>query len=168
MGIEDMQIYVVNLGKYTEGEETGAWFNVPVNMEELKEKLGLNEEYEEYAIHDYDLPFEISEHEPIEEINRRCRMLESVPENMLGDLKDIQDVFFISFDEMMESLENIHFYEGLENMTDLARYLIEECELWGEIPEKFKFYINYEAIGRDLDIDGFYLVTSRGIYEYIC
>ena len=168
MGIEDMQIYVVNLGKYTEGEETGAWFNVPVNMEELKETLGLNEEYEEYAIHDYDLPFEISEYESIEEINRRCRMLDEVPEEMLGDLKDIQGAFFTSFDEMMEHLGDIVYYGGCEDMTDLAMYMIRDCNMWGEIPEKVLNYIDYEAVGRDLEIGGFYLIASRGIFEYMC
>ena len=28
---------------------------------EVKEKIGLNDEYEEYAIHDYELPFTVDE-----------------------------------------------------------------------------------------------------------
>ena len=56
--MDDMQVYIANLGKYNEGELVGAWFTFPIDFEEVKEKIGLNDEYEEYAIHDYELsPF---------------------------------------------------------------------------------------------------------------
>ena len=78
--MEEMRIYIANLGKYNEGELVGAWFTPPVDFEEVKERIGLNDEYEEYAIHDYELPFEIDEYTPIEEINRLCEMVEDLPE----------------------------------------------------------------------------------------
>ncbi|WP_441293952.1 antirestriction protein ArdA, partial [Acinetobacter sp. 25977_7] len=56
-----MQVYIANLGKYNEGELVGAWFTFPIDFEEVKEKIGLNDEYEEYAIHDYELPFTVDE-----------------------------------------------------------------------------------------------------------
>ena len=52
--MEEMRIYIANLGKYNEGELVGAWFTPPVDFEEVKERIGLNDEYEEYAIHDYE------------------------------------------------------------------------------------------------------------------
>uniref|UniRef100_UPI0020BFB3BE antirestriction protein ArdA n=1 Tax=Staphylococcus aureus TaxID=1280 RepID=UPI0020BFB3BE len=48
--MDDMQVYIANLGKYNEGELVGAWFTFPIDFEEVKEKIGLNDEYEEYAI----------------------------------------------------------------------------------------------------------------------
>ena len=48
--MEEMRIYIANLGKYNEGELVGAWFTPPVDFEEVKERIGLNDEYEEYAI----------------------------------------------------------------------------------------------------------------------
>ena len=51
--IDDMAVYIANLGKYNEGELVGAWFTPPVDFEEVKERISLNDEYEEYAIHDY-------------------------------------------------------------------------------------------------------------------
>lgn len=62
-----MRIYIANLGKYNEGELVGDWFTPPVDYDEMAERIGLNDEYEEYAIHDYELPFEIDEYTPIEE-----------------------------------------------------------------------------------------------------
>ena len=78
--MEEMKVYIANLGKYNEGELVGAWFTPPIDIEEVKEVIGLNGEYEEYAIHDYELPFEIGEYESIEEINRLCEMVSELPE----------------------------------------------------------------------------------------
>ena len=50
--IDDMQVYIANLGKYNEGELVGDWFSFPLDEEVIAERIGLNAEYEEYAIHD--------------------------------------------------------------------------------------------------------------------
>ena len=69
--IDDMQVYIANLGKYNEGELVGDWFSFPLDEEVIAERIGLNAEYEEYAIHDTDnFPMEISEYTSIEELNR--------------------------------------------------------------------------------------------------
>ena len=49
--MDDMQVYIANLGKYNEGELVGAWFTFPIDFEEVKEKIGLNDEYELSLIH---------------------------------------------------------------------------------------------------------------------
>ena len=58
--------------------------HAPVDFEEVKERIGLNDEYEEYAIHDYELPFEIDEYTPIEEVNRLCEMVEDFTRGYTG------------------------------------------------------------------------------------
>ena len=40
--MEEMRIYIANLGKYNEGELVGAWFTPPVDFEEVRERIGLN------------------------------------------------------------------------------------------------------------------------------
>ena len=68
--IDDMAVYIANLGKYNEGCLVGAWFTFPIDEEDVKEKIGLNEQYEEYAIHDTDnFPIAIGEYVSIEELN---------------------------------------------------------------------------------------------------
>lgn len=49
----EMKVYVANLGKYNEGELVGAWFTLPIDPDDMAERIGLNNTYEEYAIHDY-------------------------------------------------------------------------------------------------------------------
>lgn len=48
--MEEMRVYIVNLGKYNEGELIGDWFTPQIDGDDLKERIGLNSEYEEYAI----------------------------------------------------------------------------------------------------------------------
>ena len=55
-----MNIYLTNLGKYNEGQLIGEWVELPVSNEELQkvfERIGINEEYEEYFITDYECDF---------------------------------------------------------------------------------------------------------------
>ena len=74
--IDDMAVYIANLGKYNEGYLVGAWFTFPIDEEDVKEKIGLNEQYEEYAIHDTDnFPIAIGEYVSIEELNRKAELL---------------------------------------------------------------------------------------------
>jgi len=42
--IDDMAVYIANLGKYNEGYLVGAWFTFPIDEEDVKEKIGLNEQ----------------------------------------------------------------------------------------------------------------------------
>ena len=50
-------------------------------------------------------------------------------------------------------------------MTDIAYYFIDELQVLGEIPLPLQNYIDYEAYGRDLSIEGTFIQTSRGICE---
>ena len=144
--MEEMRVYIANLGKYNEGELVGDWFTPPVDYDEMAERIGLNDYYEEYAIHDYELPFEIDEYTPIEEVNRLCAMVEELdyPLNeVIGDLMSQ----FCSLEELYEHKDDIIQYPNCENMVDVA------------------YYIDYEAYARDLDIEGYFVETRYGVFE---
>ena len=162
----EMQVYIANLGKYNEGELVGAWFTPPINYEEMQERIGLNGEYEEYAIHDYELPFEVDEYTPISEINRLCEMVMELEGSPIYDeLKDIQGMWFSSLEELLENADDILCYSDCDSMEDVAYDCVEQG-YFGEIPERIQMYLDYSAIGRDLEINGNFLVTSHGVFEY--
>lgn len=163
----EMQVYIANLGKYNEGELVGAWFAPPIDVDEMEEKIGLNGEYEEYAIHDYELPFEISEYTPISEINRLCELVMELEGSLiLEELKEIQGMWFSSIEELLENADDILCYSDCDSMEDIARYYVEETKQLGEVPRNLHNYIDYQALGRDMEIEGNYLVTSHGVFEY--
>lgn len=92
-----MKVYVANLGRYNEGELVGAWFTPPIDEEEMAERIGLNEDYEEYAIHDFELPFDVDEYTPISEINRLCEAIQEIEGTPIyNELKEIQGMWFSS------------------------------------------------------------------------
>ena len=53
----------------------------------------------------------------------------------------------------------------IETMTDVAYYYIDELQALGDIPPSLQNYIDYEAYGRDLDMGGCFIETSRGMCE---
>lgn len=166
--MEQMRVYIANLGKYNEGELVGTWFTPPVDLDEVKERIGLNDEYEEYAIHDYELPFEIDEYTTIEEINRLCGLAEELEGTPIGEVAlEIQHAFFNSFEEMVEHVDDIIYYPDCSDMSDVAYYLIEETGALGEVSTHLQNYIDYEAYGRDLELEGNFLITNQGIFEYV-
>lgn len=163
----EMKVYIANLGKYNEGELVGAWFAPPIDMEDVKERIGLNGEYEEYAIHDYELPFTLGEYTPIVEINRLCEMVAELEGTALYHvLPEIQGYWFSSLEELFENKDDIIHYPDCEDMSDVAHYLIEETGSLGEVPSHLQNYIDYEAFGRDLEINGHFLETAHGVFEY--
>lgn len=164
--MDEMQVYIANLGKYNEGELVGAWFTPPINYDELAERIGLNDEYEEYAIHDFELPFEIEEYTSIEEINRLCGLAEGLEETSVGKaVYEIQGAFFSSFEEMMDNVDEIYCYEQCSDMSDVAYHFVEEG-LLGEIPEAVLPFFDYEEYGKALEMEGRFVVTSHGVFEY--
>ena len=86
---DDMAVYIANLGRYNEGYLVGAWFTFPIDEEDVKEKIGLNERYEEYAIHDTDnFPVDIGEYVSIEELNEMYEMIEELPDYIVECLDE--------------------------------------------------------------------------------
>lgn len=53
-------------------------------------------------------------------------------------------------------------------MEDVATYYVEEAgqRQLGEVPSNLQNYIDYQALGRDLELEGNFLVTSNGVFEY--
>ncbi|MEB5968972.1 antirestriction protein ArdA [Enterococcus gallinarum] len=164
----DMQVYISNLSKYNEGELVGAWFQPPIDMEEVKEKIGLNDQYEEFAIHDYELPFEIDEYTPISEINRLCTLVEEIEDTPIyKELREIQGMWFSSLEDLIEHIDDIIYHSDCDSMEDVAAYYVEETGQLGEVPSNLQNYIDYRALGRDMELEGNFLITSNGIFEYI-
>lgn len=161
---QEFEVYIVNLGKYNEGKLVGAWFTLPVSYDDIAEKIGLDEHYEEYAIHDYELPFDVSEYESIETLNRYADMYNELDDDVKEIVPDLMS-HFTSFEELCEKADDLDFFPGCNDMYDVAYELVSEGAIFGELPDYVLRYIDYEALGTDLDIEGTYIRTKSGIVE---
>ena len=158
--IDDMAVYIANLGKYNEGYLVGAWFTFPIDEEDVKEKIGLNEQYEEYAIHDTDnFPIGIGEYVSIEELNEMYEMIAELPDYIVECLDEFIS-HYGTLEEVVEHKDDIYYYPDCETMTDVAYYYIDELQALGDIPPSLQNYIDYEAYGRDLDMGGCFIETK--------
>ena len=92
--------------------------------------------------------------------------MEELPDYLLDDLDSFISCYG-SLEELLEHKDDIILYSGCETMTDLAYYLIDEEQILGEIPSSLQNYIDYEAYGRDLDIEGTFIATNAGICEVL-
>ena len=109
----------------------------------------------------------MDEYTPISEINRLCEAIQEIEGTPIyNELKEIQGMWFSSLEELLENKENIHCYSECDSMEDVARYYVEETGQLGEVPSNLQNYIDYQALGRDMEIEGNYLVTSHGVFEY--
>lgn len=161
-----LRIFLTNLGKYNEGELIGKWVDLPTanGFDEHLKEIGINEEYEEYFITDYETDFdgiEIGEYSNLETLNEMAETLESLND----DEKEVVDAIMssgYSLEEALEKKEDCMIYCDCSNMEDVAREYAEQTGLLSSIPENLQSYFDFEAFGRDMDYEGTYIFTKNG------
>jgi antirestriction protein len=168
-----MKIFLTNLGKYNEGELIGEWVKLPVSQEELKkvfERIGINEEYEEYFITDYECDlYEVGEYENIDKLNDIAKRIKELDEEESKVVKAIQKLDY-TLEEAIEkaSSGDYRIYSDCNDMTDVAYAAIEECGYLNNVPDNVACYFNYESFGRDLGIEGNYIFLDGSEVIEIC
>ena len=179
-----LKIYVANLGKYNEGELVGEWLTLPATEEEL-EKLFIDikvahydedgdyipyyEEngivYEEVAIHDYETAIadlKINEYTNITELNETAKEIDELSDYEFETLNAIIEATGYDLEDALKEVDNATFYNGY-SLEDVAEELVNEgC--FGNIPDSIFYYIDYEAIARDLKFDNYYEVSNGVIF----
>ena len=159
-----LKIFVTNLGKYNEGELIGEWVSLPIDeseLEEVLERIGINEEYEEYFITDYETEFDgldIDEYSNIEELNELAAQLENFDEYDLEKVGAIIEAYGAKLQDAIENIDNYTYYSG-KTLEDVAYELVESCYNLSEFALR---YFDYEAFARDLGFDG-YTETENGV-----
>lgn len=161
-----MKIYLTNLGKYNEGELIGEWVELPVSQEELQkvfECIGINEEYEEYFITDYECDFyEVGEYENLDTLNEIAERIEELDEEESKVVKALMSELGYTLDEAIDKVNSGDYsiYSDCNDMTDVAYAVVEECDYLRNVPGTVARYFDYEAFGRDLGIEGTFIFTD--------
>ena len=162
-----LKVFITNLGKYNEGELIGEWVSLPVDeseLEEVLERIGINEEYEEYFITDYETEFDglkVDEYSNIEELNELAEQLESLDEYDIEKVGAIVEAYGADIKDAIENIDDYTYYSGM-SLEDVAYEIVEECY---ELPEIAQRYFDYEAFARDLGFDGYTETTNGVIYQ---
>lgn len=162
-----INIFITNLGKYNEGELIGEWVTLPISEEELKkvcERIGINEDYEEYFITDYECDFmKIGEYESISSLNEIAEKISELDEDEYEVAKALISECSYTIDEAIEKVNNGDYiiYYDCNDITDVAYQVVEECGYLNNVPDTVARYFDYESFGRDLGIEGTYIFTEE-------
>ena len=166
----EFKTFITNLGKYNEGELIGEWITFPIDddeLEEVLERIGINERYEEYFFTDYDANgLRIDEYSSIGELNELAEDLEYASDELI---LSITDVYSDNPYEVSSIIRNgdYCFYED-QSLEDVAYELVQEqidCIVQGkEAREWVSRYFDYDQFERDLSFDRFY-ETDYGVLE---
>ena len=161
-----MNIYLTNLGKYNEGQLIGEWVELPVSNEELQkvfERIGINEEYEEYFITDYECDFyEVGEYESLDTLNEIAERIEELGEEESEVVKALMSELGYTLNEAIDKVNSgdYRIYSDCDDMTDIAYQVVEECGYLNNVPDNVARYFDYESFSRDLGIEGTYIFTD--------
>lgn len=162
-----LKVFITNLGKYNEGELIGEWVSLPVDeseLEEVLERIGINEEYEEYFITDFETEIDglnVDEYSNIEELNELAEQLESLDEYDLEKVGAIAEAYGAELQEAIDNIDDYTYYSG-KTLEEVAYEIVEECY---DLPEFAQRYFDYEAFARDLGYDGYEETTNGVIYR---
>lgn len=188
-----MRIYIADLAAYNEGLLAGEWVALPcgdimaevaavlertteqrvkaLGYEDLEamEEAGLYRS-EEWAIHDYEgLEWygKVSEWEDLEALNDACEAYDNLDEAQregVGLL--IEDGIADDIEDAISKLDDL-ICTGETSMHDVAYEYVESCGMLDE-GSFISRYIDYDSMGRDMELEGTYLEDSNGvIWEYI-
>lgn len=162
-----IRIFLTNLGKYNEGHLVGEWLDLPATeeqIEEVKERIGINEEYEEWFITDYETDIEgleIREYSDIDELNELAETLEDMDDND----REVVEVMLsegFTLEDAIDKKDDCIVYSNCYDMEDVARGYAEQTGLLDSIPENLQSYFDFESYGRDMSYEGQYVFTKNG------
>ena len=159
------RIYVACLASYNNGRLHGTWIDANQSPEDIQTEVSAmlatspEENAEEWAIHDHEgfCGTEISEWEGFEQVSELAAFVEehgelggALLEHCCGDLEDAR----------MLMSDN---YAGC--WKSLAEYAQELTEETTQIPEHLQYYIDYEAMARDMVLSGDVFTLETGYEE---
>ena len=151
---KEIQIYVADLAAYNNGKLHGAWIDVTQDLDDIFAQIqGMLATSpvgfaEEFAIHDYEGfdGYTVGEYEDIKSLHEIAQFIEEYS-RLAGALLDH---FGGSLEDARKSIaEN---YSGC--YKSLADYAAELTEGTMQVPGNLAGYIDYDRMGRDMELGG--------------
>lgn len=169
--VDAPRIYVACLAAYNNGVLHGKWIDVDTDLETLQEEIGKViatspvKGAEEYAIHDTEGfgPVEVGEYPSLKHVVALADALQTYGR------RDNQSDAFLAYLDYIGGLAQIDdavekFDEAyLGEYDDLASYAEQLYDDLGtEIPEAFKYYIDWKKLGRDMELGSDVFTVDAG------
>lgn len=158
----EAQIYIANLSKYVSGTIQGGWFDLPVDYSDIVTKLGLNESEEETIILDSDAPFTVTQYDSLDRLNELYEQYSELPSEVRDHAKELIGDLFSSEEDLLENAEDVMFFADVDTDEKLGSYWVDQGLI--TVPKELENYIDEEALGRDIRLDGQVVYVSDGCF----
>ncbi len=162
---EEIRVYIADLAAYNAGILHGVWVDATADLDEYQEqidrllKCSPVPNSEEVAIHDFE-GFEglhISEYESLESVHEKALFIEEHGKLGAAVLENFGD----DFEDAEKSMEE-HYQGEYKSLADYAQELTEQTS---DIPKHLEFYIDYEKMGREMEMSGDIFTIEQGYQQ---
>lgn len=162
-------IYIACLSAYNNGFLHGSWVDASEGIDHVRERIKeilssspVAEECEEWAIHDFQGfgNYKVGEYHGLEELCQVAVFLKECdrfPAEVVSWLIDDYGI-----EGAKERMEDDYIGE-FDSSSDLAYHYAEETGLLEGVHKSVAMYFDYEAFGRDLDLNGD-VISFSGYY----
>ena len=162
---DEIRIYVADLSAYNNGKLHGVWINALDELEDIQEQVSqmLKESpegfAEEYAIHDYEGfgGYGLGEYEGLETAHELASFIEEHQE-IAGELLN---QFGGDLEEAKKAAEE-NYCGCYGSLADYAEEIIGDTS---NNPEHLTRYIDYEKMGKDMELGGDVYTVEMGYQE---
>jgi antirestriction protein len=176
-----MRVYITDLSAYNQGFLVGEWIELEIDEDELNQSikriLKLGEEacddgdiHEEYLLTDWEGEefFQVEEYTDVYELNKEVARFNEL------DLDDSQkkcvsflmsENIVLNLDDAIDKSEEVIIYEDFD-FEKLSYQIADEIYCLDNYPQFVSNYFDYEALARDLELEGFYHEIDGDIFYY--
>ena len=165
----ELKIFVNTWGNYRRnGADGGEWLTLPMDAEELEEKLDeivekMRDESPEWFVNDYATDiydFTISEHDAhdIYELNELAEELDALSDDDIEKCAAILEAITRDIYKALDYMKDYQFFPDT-TLEELAQEYIDDCD---DIPDRWLPYIDVKMFARDLSFEG-YTETANGV-----
>ena len=159
----EIRIYVADLVAYNAGHLHGVWIDASEDINDIWEQIKTMlanspvENSEEHAIHDYEGfgGYALTEYAGIETAHEVACFIAEYP----GFGGELLNHFGGELEEARTSAEE-NYCGCYKSLADYAQELTEETT---QIPEQLAYYIDYERMGRDMEMSGDIFTLETGL-----
>lgn len=172
-----LKIFVNTWGNYNvNGADGGRWIDLPMKPEELEETLAniaaaMGDHDPEWTVHDYEWTGEIDagpvdEYDSIEKLNEWANKIAELDKWDLETYAAAVEYWGVDYVDIDE-LDEYNLYTDITDCYDLGYYWAVESGCYDlEKMGNLANYFDYEAFGRDINMETDGGFTSKGWIEH--
>ena len=154
-----MQIYIADLSAYNAGYLKGEWIQLPTEEDEINDALLRQSQNgkSDYAIHDWELPFKISEYTDPIKINELCQTIKELDLNEYI-IKHLEYTYGIDFKNtdvytLSNYIEDIYTIEANSDIEFARNYMNEYYyDQIESLPWEISYSIDYDIVYNKLEM----------------